>query len=33
VTFLNARVQGRWFYLYVILDLWSRKIVGFEGAT
>jgi putative transposase len=30
VTFLNARVQGRWFYLYVILDLWSRKIVGFE---
>jgi putative transposase len=30
VTFLNARVQGRWFYLYIILDLWSRKIVGFE---
>src|SRR5215217_1472997 len=33
VTFLRARVQGRWFYLYVILDLWSRKIVGWEGAT
>src|SRR3954468_5088130 len=30
VTFLNARVQGRWFYLYIILDLFSRKIVGFE---
>src|SRR3954468_20422602 len=30
VTFLNARVQGRWFYLYLILDLFSRKIVGFE---
>jgi hypothetical protein len=23
-------VQGRWFYLYLILDLFSRKIVGFE---
>jgi putative transposase len=30
VTFLPTRVQGRWFYLYVILDLFSRKIVGFE---
>jgi hypothetical protein len=30
VTFLPARVQGRWFYLYLILDLFSRKIVGFE---
>jgi putative transposase len=30
VTFLPARVQGRWFYLYLILDLYSRKIVGFE---
>jgi hypothetical protein len=23
-------VQGRWVYLYIILDLFSRKIVGFE---
>src|SRR4051794_22335376 len=30
VTFLRARVQGRWFYLYLILDLWSRKVVGYE---
>src|SRR6187401_1190600 len=30
VTFLPAAVQGRWFYLYLILDLYSRKIVGFE---
>jgi putative transposase len=22
-------VQGRWFYLYLILDLFSRKVVGF----
>ena len=28
VTFLQAHVQG--FYLYLILDLYSRKIVGFE---
>src|SRR5919202_2127593 len=30
VTFLKARVQGHWFYLYLILDVWSRKIVGHE---
>jgi putative transposase len=30
VTFLPSRVQGRWFYLFLILDLWSRKIVGVE---
>jgi putative transposase len=29
-TFLPAQVQGRWFYLYLILDLFSRKVVGFE---
>jgi hypothetical protein len=27
---LPAQIQGRWFYLYLILDLFSRKIVGFE---
>jgi transposase InsO family protein len=30
VTFLPAQVQGRWFYLTLILDLFSRKIVGHE---
>ena len=30
VTFLPARVQGRWFYLFLILDLFSRKIIGHE---
>jgi putative transposase len=29
VTFLPCHVQGLWFYLYMILDLYSRKIVGF----
>ena len=30
VTFLPAQIQGRWFYFYLIVDLYSRKIVGFE---
>ncbi len=30
VTFLPARVPGRWFYLFLILGLHSRKIVGHE---
>jgi transposase InsO family protein len=30
MTFLPASVIGHWFYLYLILDVYSRKIVGFE---
>jgi putative transposase len=30
MTFLPAQVAGRWFFLYLILDVFSRKIVGFE---
>lgn len=30
VTWLPSQVTGRWFYLYLILDLHSRKIVGHE---
>ena len=30
MSYLPANVQGRWFYLYLILDLYSRKIVGWE---
>ena len=26
----RAQIQGRWFYFYMILDIYSRKIVGFE---
>lgn len=30
LTFLPTTVIGRWLYLYVILDVFSRKIVGWE---
>ncbi len=30
MTYLPAQVMGHWFYLYLILDLYSRKIVGWE---
>jgi putative transposase len=30
LTFLPAQVVGQWFYLYLILDLYSRKVVGWE---
>jgi len=30
MTFLPAATVGRWFYLYLILDVYSRKIVGWE---
>ena len=30
ITWLAARVKGQFFYLYLILDLYSRKIVGWE---
>ena len=31
MTYLPAQVLGRWFHLYLILDLYSRKIVGWEA--
>lgn len=30
LTFLASQVMGQWFYLYIILDVYSRKIVGWE---
>lgn len=30
MTYLPAQVQGQWFHLYLILDLYSRMIVGWE---
>ena len=28
ITYLPANVRGKYFYLYLFLDIWSRKIVG-----
>jgi transposase InsO family protein len=30
ITYLASSIRGRFFYLYLILDLFSRKIVGWE---
>jgi len=30
MTYLPATVAGRWFHLYLILDVFSRKVVGYE---
>jgi transposase InsO family protein len=30
MTYLPAEVLGRFFYLYLVLDLYSRKIIGWE---
>lgn len=30
VTFLGSPVRGIYYYLYMIMDIWSRKIVGYE---
>lgn len=32
ITYLRTDVRGLFFYLYVIVDVWSRKIVGWEVA-
>lgn len=30
ITWIPSTVKGRWFYLYLVEDLFSRKIVGYE---
>lgn len=30
ITYLRSPIAGSFFYLYLFLDVWSRKIVGFE---
>lgn len=30
ITYLPAGIKGRFFFLYMFMDIWSRKIVGWE---
>lgn len=30
ITYLRAAVRGSFYYLYLVLDIWSRKVVGWE---
>jgi putative transposase len=30
ITYLLSAVRGRFFYLYLVEDVWSRRIMGFE---
>lgn len=30
ITYLRAPVRGTFYYLYIVLDIWSRKIVAWE---
>jgi transposase InsO family protein len=30
ITFLGSRIKGQYYYLYMIEDIYSRKIVGYE---
>ena len=30
ITYLRSSVRGTFFYLYIIMDIWSRKIVGWD---
>lgn len=30
ITYLHSEWKGAFYYLYMVLDVWSRKIVGFE---
>lgn len=30
ITYLRTQIRGRFFYLYLMLDVWSRKVVGWR---
>lgn len=30
ITYLRASVRGTFYYLYLVLDIWSRKVVGWQ---
>ena len=30
ITYLPTSIRGRFLYLYLVMDVWSRRIVGWE---
>ena len=30
ITYLPTTVRGIWLYLYLVIDVWSRKVVDME---
>jgi putative transposase len=32
VTYLPTSVRGLWLYLYLLIDVWSRKVVAWDVA-
>ncbi len=30
ITYLPTTVRGIWLYLYLVIDLWSRKVVAWD---
>jgi transposase InsO family protein len=30
ITYLPTTVRGIWLYLYLVIDVWSRKVVAWE---
>jgi hypothetical protein len=31
ITYLPTTVRGIWLYLYLVIDVWSRKVVAWQG--
>lgn len=32
ITYLPTSVRGVWLYLYLVIDVWSRKVVAWDVA-
>jgi transposase InsO family protein len=32
ITYLPTTVRGVWLYLYLVIDVWSRKVVAWDVA-
>jgi len=30
ITYLKTKIRGQFYYVYLMMDIWSRKIIGFD---